>query len=80
MGAGGEIHNLWTHVTRAASPQWFRGRLDVEQQAHALHTWEPLVVPGLLQTEEYARGLVDCDLAGSCGGRFEPRGFPGGDR
>ncbi|MFF3441045.1 Scr1 family TA system antitoxin-like transcriptional regulator [Streptosporangium sp. NPDC002721] len=58
LEAGGEIINLWTHITRAASPQWFRGWLDIEQGAHTLHTWEPLVVPGLLQTEEYARWVI----------------------
>ncbi|MGC5013759.1 helix-turn-helix domain-containing protein [Streptosporangium sp. DT93] len=58
LEAGGEIINLWTHITRAASPQWFRGWLDIEQQAHTLHTWQPLVVPGLLQTEDYARAVL----------------------
>ncbi|MEU4829801.1 helix-turn-helix transcriptional regulator [Streptosporangium sp. NPDC023615] len=58
LKAGGEIINLWTHITRAASPQWFRGWLDIEQQAHTLHTWQPLVVPGLLQTEEYAHAVI----------------------
>jgi hypothetical protein len=34
--------------------------LDVlhESTAHALHCFEPLVVPGLLQTEDYARARV----------------------
>ncbi|MEU4830716.1 DUF5753 domain-containing protein [Streptosporangium sp. NPDC023615] len=45
-------------MTHAASPRWFRGWLDVEPAAHTLHTWEPLVMPGLLQTEEYARAVI----------------------
>ncbi|MFB9679894.1 helix-turn-helix domain-containing protein [Streptosporangium vulgare] len=58
VGAGGELVRLWEHITRSASPRWFRGWLDIEQEAHSLHTWEPLVVPGLLQTEEYARAVI----------------------
>lgn len=58
LKAGGELVRLWEHATRDASPRWFRGWLDVEQEARALHTWQPLVVPGLLQTEEYARAVI----------------------
>ncbi|MBB2913945.1 transcriptional regulator with XRE-family HTH domain [Streptosporangium becharense] len=58
LQAGGELVHLWAQVTRAASPRWFRGWLDIEQEAHTLHTWQPLVVPGLLQTEEYARVVI----------------------
>ncbi|MER5322102.1 helix-turn-helix domain-containing protein [Streptosporangium roseum] len=58
LEAGGELVRLWEHITRDASPQWFRGWLDIEQKAHTLHTWQPLVVPGLLQTEEYARAVI----------------------
>ncbi|GAA3115798.1 helix-turn-helix domain-containing protein [Streptosporangium carneum] len=56
--AGGELVRLWEELTHAASPRWFRTWLDVEQQARSLHTWQPLVVPGLLQTEEYARLVI----------------------
>jgi transcriptional regulator with XRE-family HTH domain len=58
LESGGELVRLWEQLTRAASPRWFRGWLDVEQEAHTLHTWQPLVVPGLLQTEEYARVVI----------------------
>ncbi|MEO3809900.1 helix-turn-helix transcriptional regulator [Sphaerisporangium sp. B11E5] len=58
LGARGELVRLWTQLTRDASPRWFRGWLEVEEEAHTLHTWEPLVIPGLLQTEEYARAVI----------------------
>ncbi|WP_442811657.1 Scr1 family TA system antitoxin-like transcriptional regulator [Streptosporangium sp. NBC_01755] len=58
LEAGGEVIRLWEHITRGASPRWFRGWLDVEPAAHTLHTWQPLVVPGLLQTEAYARAVI----------------------
>jgi len=38
-------------------PQWFRDWLRVEQEATALRWWEPMLVPGLLQTADYARAL-----------------------
>ncbi|MFC6085089.1 helix-turn-helix domain-containing protein [Sphaerisporangium aureirubrum] len=58
LSAGGDLVRLWTRLTRDASPRWFRGWLEIEQEAHTLHTWEPLVVPGLLQTEDYARTII----------------------
>ncbi|MFC4533290.1 helix-turn-helix domain-containing protein [Sphaerisporangium dianthi] len=56
--ADGELVRLWAHLTRGASPRWFRNWLDVEREAHTLHSWEPLVVPGLLQVEDYARVVI----------------------
>ncbi|MGS2646660.1 Scr1 family TA system antitoxin-like transcriptional regulator [Streptosporangium sp. LJ11] len=58
LGADGELVQLWAHITHAASPWWFRSWLDIEPVAHTLHTWEPLVIPGLLQIEEYARAVI----------------------
>src|SRR5215472_16489065 len=34
---------------------WFISYLEIERTATVLRSWEPLVVPGLLQTEAYAR-------------------------
>jgi Domain of unknown function (DUF5753) len=33
---------------------WFQEWADIEAQATVLRWYEPLVVPGLLQTEDYA--------------------------
>ncbi|MDH2430681.1 helix-turn-helix transcriptional regulator [Sphaerisporangium sp. TRM90804] len=64
----GALMRLWPFVNRASTPTWFRPWLEVEGEASMLHTWEPLVVPGLLQTEEYARAIL----------RGEPRITPEG--
>lgn len=87
LRAGGELVRLWEHVTRAASPPWFRGWLDVEREAHTLHTWEPLVVPGLLQTEEYARavlrgepGITDEQVEKAVEARLERQGILSGPK
>jgi transcriptional regulator with XRE-family HTH domain len=39
-------------------PAWFADYLnDVEAVAHTIRTWQPMIVPGLLQTPDYARAL-----------------------
>lgn len=38
-------------------PRWFVDWVDAEGRATVLRGWEPLLVPGLLQTAEYARAL-----------------------
>ena len=38
---------------------WFREWVTIEQEATALCSFQPLVVPGLLQTEGYARALYE---------------------
>ncbi|MFD1324357.1 helix-turn-helix domain-containing protein [Micromonospora sonneratiae] len=42
---------------RRRDTPWFRPWREVEQEALALRNFQPLVVPGLLQTEAYARAL-----------------------
>lgn len=38
-------------------PSWFENWLEAEQEAVTLRLWSPILVPGLLQTAEYARAL-----------------------
>lgn len=38
-------------------PSWFTEWVEAERRAISLRTWQPLLVPGLLQTPEYARAL-----------------------
>ena len=38
-------------------PRWFEDWVDAEGRAAVIRGWEPLLVPGLLQTPEYARVL-----------------------
>jgi transcriptional regulator with XRE-family HTH domain len=58
-------------------PTWFEDWLQAESKAHTLRIWQPLIVPGLLQTAEYARALflaagADEDSAGEMvGARLE---------
>ncbi|GII75920.1 transcriptional regulator [Sphaerisporangium rufum] len=39
-------------------PTWFAGWLDeIEPRARVFRSWDPLLIPGFLQTEEYARAV-----------------------
>jgi transcriptional regulator with XRE-family HTH domain len=38
-------------------PTWFEDWLEAERAAAMLRVWQPLLVPGLLQTADYARAL-----------------------
>jgi len=38
-------------------PTWFEGWLEAEREAHTLRWWSPLLIPGLLQTADYARAI-----------------------
>lgn len=39
-------------------PAWFEDYLEAEREAQSLLIWSPIVIPGLLQTAEYARVLL----------------------
>ncbi|MGW0806710.1 helix-turn-helix domain-containing protein [Nonomuraea sp. NPDC002799] len=58
LEAEGALMRLWPMVSRTAAPMWFRPWLDVEATAEAIRAWEPLMIPGLFQTEDYARAIL----------------------
>jgi hypothetical protein len=45
-------------VSQESLPRWFRPFAEIEREATSIRTWEPLNIPGLLQTEDYARALI----------------------
>ena len=49
------LHGL---VSRETRPSYFAPVIDFENQAVRIHEWELRVVPGLLQTEDYARSVI----------------------
>jgi len=44
---------------RSGTPEWFMPYQIAEARATLLRYWSPMVVPGLLQTESYMRGLFE---------------------
>ncbi|MEV6859908.1 helix-turn-helix transcriptional regulator [Streptosporangium subroseum] len=50
-------------IGKDSYPSWFRPFLELEREASTLRSFQPLVVPGLLQTREYAYALVRASSA-----------------
>jgi hypothetical protein len=48
----------WWHLYGDVLPSWFEVYIGLEEAASVMRTYEVQFVPGLLQTEEYARALV----------------------
>jgi transcriptional regulator with XRE-family HTH domain len=58
-GAGGLFLRIY-HLARrwdGGYPSWFVEWVQAEGRAITLHTWQPLLIPGLVQTPDYARAL-----------------------
>ncbi|MEV7865245.1 helix-turn-helix transcriptional regulator [Streptomyces sp. NPDC088124] len=56
--ANGRFVRLWPLALRWAFPPWFRRYVELEWTATSLHMFHPLLVPGIAQTEEYARTVL----------------------
>jgi Domain of unknown function (DUF5753) len=48
----------WWHPYADALPNWFPTYVGLEEAAHIIRTYEVQFVPGLLQTEDYARAIM----------------------
>jgi transcriptional regulator with XRE-family HTH domain len=48
----------WWHHYGDVLPQWFRAYVDLESAAVLIRSYEAQFVPGLLQTEEYMRAVI----------------------
>lgn len=54
----GLLERIWETIAEETYLPWFRQWVQLEQEAVALRWYEPMVIPGLLQTEEYARAIL----------------------
>ncbi|MFE2099655.1 helix-turn-helix domain-containing protein [Streptomyces sp. NPDC059468] len=58
LDAFGVLKGVYKHATREKGlASWFRQWAELEEQAISLYTFENRLVPGLLQTEGYARAI-----------------------
>lgn len=55
--ANGRFVRLWELVLMFAYPSWFRPYVRLEQTATIIRAYHPILVPGLVQTEGYARAI-----------------------
>ncbi|WP_406080745.1 DUF5753 domain-containing protein [Micromonospora sp. NBC_00858] len=53
-----DVLELWPDVLNRREPVWFRPWVDIEREAVALRAFQLAWVPGLLQTEAYARATL----------------------
>ncbi|MFC4587451.1 helix-turn-helix domain-containing protein [Sphaerisporangium corydalis] len=80
LGLDGTMTRLYTATTWTQAPEHFRPWLEEEEDATGLRSWEPAIVPGLLQTEAYARhilaaspGITSEELEERLAGRMQRR-------
>jgi transcriptional regulator with XRE-family HTH domain len=59
FGTDGHFERLQGLVEESVLP-WFRDRVKIERKASEIRVYESYVIPGLLQTENYAR----CSISG----------------
>jgi hypothetical protein len=70
----GALTRLWEHLKNGQRQRlhgWFQQWADIEADAAVLRWYEPLVVPGLLQTEDYARAILSVRPDGNLDGLDE---------
>lgn len=60
-------------LSAEAMPDWFRPWVDVEREATEIGWYEPLLIPGLLQTKDYARVLLEDGSPGQADGLLTAR-------
>ncbi|MFI5494873.1 Scr1 family TA system antitoxin-like transcriptional regulator [Actinoplanes sp. NPDC051859] len=59
LGSEGLLLRIREVCIRESLVPWFREWAAIEREARALRTFQPLVIPGLLQTADYARGMYE---------------------
>lgn len=60
-GQDGRVGRMLRQLAKA-DPEWLREWIEFEQEATLLRWYEPAFVPGLLQTEAYARAMFTTDI------------------
>ncbi len=58
FGTDGDLTRLQGLVETVSVRPWFRDRVEVERRATEIWEYETYQIPGLLQTEDYARAIV----------------------
>lgn len=63
----------WWHRYHDLLPKWFQDYVGLEESASRIQTYEVAFVPGLVQTEQYARAVVRRGLPDAPGDEVERR-------
>ncbi|MGW8377651.1 Scr1 family TA system antitoxin-like transcriptional regulator [Streptomyces sp. ODS28] len=59
FGTDGKFKRLYEEAVASSFPSLHRRRMALERSAVIIREWSPTIVPGLFQTAEYARYLVE---------------------
>ena len=51
------VSDLARHREQPVKP-WFKDFRDAEEHAHTIRWWHPVILPGLVQTERYAKEII----------------------
>ena len=70
-GSAGGGGTGWWHAYRGLIPPQYRDFISLESQAGTVRTLETSVVPGLLQTADYARAVTTASLDGLPAGQLD---------
>ncbi|WP_319674601.1 helix-turn-helix transcriptional regulator [Streptomyces sp. ME18-1-4] len=68
LSTGGALARLWARVDwygQVEHPDWFKQRAEMDAEAVSLHEYQERVMPGMLQTPDYARALLSRQSSGS---------------
>lgn len=58
LKTGGHFQRLYPLVIKYAYPSWFLPFIELEREAASMRVFESQIIPGLLQTEGYARAML----------------------
>ncbi|MFC8985042.1 MULTISPECIES: helix-turn-helix transcriptional regulator [unclassified Streptomyces] len=73
LEADGLLVDLWPYVYREAFPDWSRAFIELSERAKDIGQYAAHLVPGLLQTEAYARAVLRVGLTLNSDEQLEER-------
>ncbi|MFB6861101.1 helix-turn-helix domain-containing protein [Streptomyces virginiae] len=71
LDADGDLIDLWGHIKRTPYPDWVRAFVALEAKAVKMLKYMAQAVPGLMQTESYARALLRISRPRDTDGQIE---------